>query len=949
MFGLPLAFAAPAVLTGLLALPLIWLLLRLTPPKPQEEVFPPLAILEQLERQEETPHRSPWWLTALRILLAALAILALAGPVLNPQTVLTGQADGDLMIIVDDGWASQTVWDQQVAAASALIRDGADQGRPVRLAFTSQGTSANLDSDTPDLLIERLGAATPKPIVSELNALADKMMAELPSPSEIVFLGGTIAPGGWNVGLEQLAQEGHNLRALRLAEPSATAIVGLTNNNDGLVINLATLGGFPTSRLLALDDRGRPLAEVELSAAEPLGEGRLSVSFDMPLELRNDVQRIALEANTNAGEVFVTDSGAQRRRVAMLSGVANELAQPLLEPLHYISRALADTSEVRLAQEANLVSEIERLLADRPSVFVLADVGTLPEAATEQLSIFVNNGGTLLRFAGPRLAAGDFQDPLIPVLLREGERALGGSLSWDEPQPIAPFSGDSPFVGISLSDKIEVRRQVLAQPDVDLSSRTWASLADGTPLVTASPFGNGELVLFHVTADATWSNLPLSGTFVAMLNRVVERSRGTGLSGTAEMGEAVVLPPLRTVRADGAFGLPTAQTRPLTANPGEVLRAQLGNPPGLYGTRQAALALNLYDEARDGEVALSAVTVPDTVPTMRVDVYPQSEARDLAPWLFLAAFMLLAIDTIVMLTMMGAVDKAKRLRGAKAITPGLLVGAVGLAILTLQIPSAQAQTDAEQASFEKTLPAAFETRVGYILTGDLRVDEVSKQGMEGMSRFVASRTSLEPGPPIALDPEIDEMSFFPLIYWPITADAEMPSPTALARIDAYMKNGGTVLFDTRNGLPENFSVRGGQTPSEARLAAILESLDIPPLEPVPPDHVLTKSFYLLDNFPGRFANSPLWVEALPIPVEGAPRRPARAGDGVSSIMISGNDLAGAWALDEAGRPLLPTEPQNSRQRILAFRVGVNIMMYTLTGNYKADQIHIPDLLERLGQ
>ncbi|MEN0087419.1 MAG: DUF4159 domain-containing protein [Pseudomonadota bacterium] len=945
MFGLPLAFTAPAVLAGLLALPLIWLLLRLTPPKPREEVFPPLAILEELEKQEETPHRSPWWLTALRMLLAALAILALAGPVLNPQTALTSQAVGDLVVIVDDGWAAQSVWDQQVAAASALIRGGADNGRSTRLVFTSQGAVADLAAETPDLLIERLGAAAPQALVSDVATLLAPMNDQLEPASEIVFLSNTIAPEGWDDTLQSLSDDGHTLRALRVPDAGSAAFVGFANGADGLDITLATLGGFPGSRLLALDDRGRPIAEAELTSAQPLGDGRLTVSMEMPLELRNDVQRVALEGAGTAGEVFVTDTGSQRRRVAMLSGVSNELAQPLLEPLHYISRALAATSEVRLAQEANLVSEIERLLADRPSVFVLADVGTLPEAATEALSVFVDGGGTLLRFAGPRLAAGDFQDPLIPVLLREGERALGGSLSWEEPQPIAAFTAGSPFAGINLSDDIVVRRQVLAQPDVDLAARTWASLADGTPLVTAAPFGEGELVLFHVTADATWSNLPLSGTFVAMLNRVVERSKGSGLSGATQVREATILPPLRTVRADGTFGPPQADTRPLTVEPDQPPRPQPGTPPGLYGSPRATLALNLYDENRDGPVVLAPVTAPQGAASMAIDAYPQSAARDLAPWLFFIAFLLLAADTIIMLTMMGAM----RLRRPSAAAATVALTALGSAMLLAPTAPAVAQSAAEEASFEKTLPAAFETRVGYILTGDLRVDEVSEQGMDGMSRFVASRTSLEPGAPIGLDPEVDEMSFFPLIYWPVTADAEMPSEAALARIDAYMKNGGTVLFDTRNGLPENLALRGGQTPSEARLAAILESLDIPPLEPVPPDHVLTKSFYLLDNFPGRFADSPLWVEALPIPVEGAPRRPARAGDGVSSIMISGNDLAGAWALDEAGRPLLPTEPQNPRQRILAFRVGVNIMMYTLTGNYKADQIHIPDLLERLGQ
>jgi hypothetical protein len=134
------------------------------------------------------------------------------------------------------------------------------------------------------------------------------------------------------------------------------------------------------------------------------------------------------------------------------------------------------------------------------------------------------------------------------------------------------------------------------------------------------------------------------------------------------------------------------------------------------------------------------------------------------------------------------------------------------------------------------------------------------------------------------------------------------------------------------------------------LRAILSSLDIPEIEPVPRDHVLTKTFFLLRDFPGRFSTGQLWVEALPAETgDDEPSRPARASDGVSSIIITSNDLAGAWAMRPDGQPMLPLVSGEPRQREFAFRAGVNIVMYTLTGNYKADQVHVPALLERLGQ
>jgi hypothetical protein len=217
--------------------------------------------------------------------------------------------------------------------------------------------------------------------------------------------------------------------------------------------------------------------------------------------------------------------------------------------------------------------------------------------------------------------------------------------------------------------------------------------------------------------------------------------------------------------------------------------------------------------------------------------------------------------------------------------------------------------------------------------------------------FLAQRTALEAGEPVGVDIARDELAFFPLIYWPIAPDAPKPSAAALQRIDAYMKRGGTVLFDTRDAVEAPPGPGGASnTPGMLALRQILSSLDIPELDPTPRDHVLTKTFYLLRDFYGRFTTGQLWVEALPRQSEEEEaQRPARAGDGVSTILITSNDLAGAWAIRPDGQAMLPLVPGESRQREFAFRAGVNIMMYILTGNYKADQVHMPALIERLGQ
>jgi hypothetical protein len=332
----------------------------------------------------------------------------------------------------------------------------------------------------------------------------------------------------------------------------------------------------------------------------------------------------------------------------------------------------------------------------------------------------------------------------------------------------------------------------------------------------------------------------------------------------------------------------------------------------------------------------------------RREAYRTSEPQDLRGPILLAALGLLALDALVIFLLAGGIVQLVRRRRPAATALAIAIFAAALCAA----PQAFAQGQAPATSAdEQALKSTLETRLAYVITGDAEVDRISKAGLQGLTLFLAQRTALEAGEPIGLDPARDELAFYPLIYWPIVPSAAKPSREALEHIDAYMKQGGTVLFDTRDAVDAP-SGPGGETlgPGMQALRTILSSLDIPELEPVRRDHVLTKTFYLLKDFPGRFNTGQLWVEALPaVNDDELASRPARAGDGVSSIIITSNDFAGAWAMRQDGQAMLPLASAEPRQREFAFRAGVNIVMYTLTGNYKADQVHVPALLERLGQ
>jgi hypothetical protein len=920
MNALPLAFANPALLLALVLLPAIWWLLRLTPPRPRREPFPPFAILLRLVRRRETPAKSPWWLTALRLALAAFVILAMAGPIWNPTNAsLSGS--GPLLLAIDDGWASAPDWESRKAEARRLIAEAGDADRTVLLLATAGDALPPLPLQA-QAALARLEALRARPLKPDRAAAAAlvREAVRLHAPDEARFLADGVAGVGDSEFVAALAAAG--MPAIHMPQPERlVAIAGVRNDPDALAGTLVRAGGPPAIFTVeAHDAQGLPMARrtVAFAANETGKEFR----FDEPVELRNQILRVSVAGLRSAGAVQLLDDSFRRRVVGLVSGESADQAQPLLSPLHYISRALSPFADLRGAEAGESGKDIDALLAAGVSAIALADVGRLPKETEAKLGEWIARGGLLLRFAGPRLAAS--ADDLLPVKLRGGERNLGGAMSWETPKKVAPFEDRSPFFGIAAPREVVVSRQVLAAREPGLEDRTWAVLEDGTPLVTAARRGAGWIVLFHTSSDASWSNLAISGTFVDMLRRVIRQARGAA-AGSAE---TAALPPLSVMDGEGRLGPPGLDARPLPIAAGVAPRPSLDHPPGLYGEPDGFLALNLFAEG-DRLAPFDPAVFAGPV---RAQSYEGSSAASLRPALLALAALALLADCLVVLWMAGA------LRAPRAAAPA----AMSIALLLAALP---AGADAQTAD---DVSAALVTRLAYVATGDSEVDEASKAGLSGLSRFLAARTALEPGEPAGVDPEADELAFYPLLYWPVTAEGPLPGPAALARIDAFMKHGGTILFDTRD---QGGGVLGGTSasPEALRLQAILSSLDIPPLEPVPSEHVLTKSFYLLNAFPGRYAGGELWVEALPPAAADAPVRPARAGDGVSSILITSNDLAGAWAADETGQPLFATVPPDPFQRELSYRAGVNIAMYVLTGNYKADQVHVPALLERLGQ
>ena len=933
--GLPLTFAEPLLLMGLLSLPVLWWLLRVMPPRPRRIEFPPTRLLFDIAPKEETPSRTPWWLTALRLLAAALVIVAAAGPIWNPATGLAGSS-APLVILLDDGWSAAASWDARIKAADELIANADTDRRGVALVPLSEPAR--------DITLMPGGAArvalrqlAPKPYsVERVETLAaiERFLKATPD-CEIAWLSDGVDTGRGVEFLEGLSRTIGN-RALTVYDggtPAPLALVAAENAAAKMTVKvLRTDTGIAAGVVRAIDPKGSPIGEARYSFAPQARE--TEAAFDLPVELRNDIGRLEIAGERSAGAVQLLDKRWRRRAVGIISGSTSDTAQPLLASTFYLTRALAPFADVRLGDKGAPQQAIAQFLDQKLPMMVLADVGTLSPEIRERLAAWIGQGGVLVRFAGPRLAQAD--DDLVPVKLRRGGRSLGGSLTWEKPQRLASFTPDGPFAGLPVPKDITVNRQVLAEPDAVLATKSWASLEDGTPLVTGERRGKGVVSLFHVSADMRWSDLPMSGSFVEMLRRIVDMSGYTANpgAGVASEANAETVAPLRTLDGFGAFGPPPSTAKPIAADFRD--RASVDHPPGFYGPADGPLAVNAL-AAADRIAPLDTASL-----RARHASYTNAEPRDLRGILLSGSLVLFLIDAVIVAMLGAGIAGLLRRRAAPA---GLVLALVMSAIVAAPSPL-RADNDDDFA-----MKAVSQTRLAYVVTGNADVDSIVKAGMSGLTLFLAQRTALETGDPVGVDPAHDELGFFPLIYWPVVPGAVKPAQDAINRIDAYMKQGGTVVFDTRDAIEAPPGENGAsQTPAMLALRNILSSLDVPELEPVPREHVLTKTFYLLRDFPGRFTSGQTWVETLPRDDDDeAASKPARGGDGVSPIIITSNDLAGAWAIRPDGQPMLPLSPGEPRQREFAFRAGVNIVMYTLTGNYKADLVHAPALIERLGQ
>ncbi|PKU23808.1 DUF4159 domain-containing protein [Telmatospirillum siberiense] len=892
-----LSFGVPWALAAFGLLPALWWLLRAIPPSPRRQAFPALRLLIGLTTPERSVARTPLWLLLLRMVLAVAAITAAAHPILGTAPVRGG---GPLLLVVDNGWAAAKLWPQRRAAMDRLVGEAAHAGRPVVVLTTAP------PADGSPLAASRLlPAGEAQGVVQALAPLpwpvdrqaAGKALADVPGNGSmrVVWLADGLADGQ-SAAFGALLRRMGGLEVME-APRDAVAKLLLPPRADGkdLTSRLRRLPAASpaTVSVRAVDDAGRTLAVEQAGFAA--GEGDRDVVLSMPAELRNRTSRIEIEGEATAGAVALLDDRWRRRPVGLIDDSAGRSTSPLLDDLFYAERALSSVADVRRGKVAEL-------LGRSLSLAIMPDAGVMGEEDARALRAWVEQGGVLLRLAGPNLARNP--DDLLPVRLRGGGRMLGGAMSWTQPMTLAPMPDNGPFSGLPVPKDLKIGTQLLAEPGPDLNDHTWARLEDGTPLVTGAPLGKGWLVLIHTTVGPAWGDLGLSGLFPQMLQRLLDLSQG--------FAGGIVDHPLAPAEVLDGFGQLGAPGGTVEAIPANAAPPSVGprHPPGYYGDEGGRRAVNLATDIGP----MQALSLPAGAKVTALGAAPLE--RDLQPFLLFAVLFLLLLDLLAVLALRGRFPR----KGAAAM----------LAVFMACAMPAPGGGDARAASgqgMDIDLQAALQTRLAYVVTGDAQVDETSRAGLSGLSHVLERRTTASLGEPVGVDIGRDALMVFPLLYWPVTGGQGPLSSAAREKVNDFMRHGGLILFDTQD--------RGDG--GSDKLRRLTSGLDIPALAAVTEEHVLTRSFYLLRDLPGRTEGAPVYAQDGGDP----------ANDNVSPVIIGANDWAGAWAVDRRGTPIHAVVPGGEQQREMAYRFGVNLVMYALTGSYKADQVHLPAILERL--
>ncbi len=846
------SFAAPWAFAALLALPLLWWLLRLTPPRPKRVLFGAFPLLKNLQTTQQITARAPWWLWLLRLILAATIITAAAHLQYNAPT---DQADADntaLILVTDNSAAAAANWPWLQSQTQRVLADAAQNNRAVLWLTTTGKNKYGLQLAS--TVAAQIATAQPSPWPANLTELTDQLANNAIAPdAEIIWLNSGAYPDFPSELTDALANYS------KLTVLQAPAQLAWLSNWQNHAVTVERFNQNPQAgQLNWLDAQGHLLSSQSFDW--PAAQTRLTIPANFPADKSHLIHAVQLAGQSHAGAMWLLDPpGLPPSGIVKPS--ATHYSTPLLNPIYYLNNALQTLGA------KPQIDELAVLLNQHLPIIMLPDI-VLDATQQNAVHTYIAQGGLLIRWLGPATLPA-LDDTLYPIPFL---RQLRNSNSLTEHADIltaqawpahsalqaVPLPGDLTFA--------KVMDLLPANPNVTV----LGSLQNQTPWLASQKIGKGQLIAIYTSATPEWSNLPITPLMPNLIAALLQQADIDQITTEPINRSDFVMQQM--VNAFGQIVKPTSPALILNNDTNIITPA---TPPGKYQNNTATRFLNLGANWQglmpfDHWPANTQFDYRTTPPA----------SQDYSGYLWLAALCLLLIDSYVTLSMRGLLPRWPH---------GKSLAALGL-LLILWAPQAH---------------AADEMGLGYLGPPQ----QPLQQALTTLQQNLNTRTTATFSAPIAVEPNTADLALFPVLFWQPTTSAL--APNAAPAMQNYLSKGGMLVI---------FAGDDAQN-----LATITKNLQLPALQTLPANHVLWHSFYLLQA--GAWLTQPIWLDQIAVNHESQ----------IASVIILPADLLDKMA-----------DPANT-DRETAVRLFINVMIYALTGDYKSDQVHLPYILERLGQ
>lgn len=890
-----ISFANPEFFILLVLFPIIWVLFKDGLDNPNLKKFPAIVLIAKKKSSDISPNKSNYFSIFLKLLLFFLLVILLA----NPK-----QKDNEFnesIIILDNSWYSGTTWKSMIETVNLLIDSKKEN------EFTVF-TTVSKDNNKLNYLYKKKGFETkeflkdikPQAFKPEYRSLSKEILNFVQDDKMIFWF--------TNHYMDDEKSEFYNLikkknikvfNSKKYDFPQILTLLKQIDNNYRFSI-FNPLKNETRFYIDCYDERQRLIIRKEIINKEiDYNNGNLgNFSIELPKEINNLISYFKINNTMSASGVAIKSNNVKKKDVGLIQTNYQKNENEYYRANFFIRKAIESKYKVNSLP-------IEQLLLENKSLIISDDFDTTFFSSQEKILQWVAEGGTFLKFAGNKFmkhASDKNLDSFLGIIpITKEVISMDGELSFEKNLSINQIYHESPFKGLKIPEKVKIRKYIGIPKLLENDINFWITLENGASIVTHNAYKKGNIIFVHLPANNEWSNISLSIFFSDLLYKIIEMSRGTDTKRVDQ-----VFKPFKILDGYGKFIEANIDTLNLEQNSLQKIQLNYKTPAGIYKNDFGYHGLNISNFLK---TQYEYSKLPKEIILNNFD---KSAGLNL-----LKIIIILCIVTFIFETLYNFIKRS--FLKFRFLNINIVL------ILIFFIYSPYSVFSDEKINYVE------KTKIGYLETKIKEVDKISYNGLTQISKYISSKTSAVLGNPIKIDLELNEVDYFPLIYVPLIKTDRGPSFKAIKKLQNFINSGGILFFDCKatygSLFVEDCLINFNQK---------FKDLDISTFRKLTLENTLSKSFYLLDNYPGR-KNEMVYI-AFNNQINN---------DKVLSVIIGNNDWTGAWAKDKKNEYSLPLFSNDKEQRILSKRFGTNIVLYSLTGSYKSDQVHIPEILKRM--